>query len=234
MRHVPPILPPQLPAGSQSTPVREATPSLGTGARIWLCRHAQVHSNFATLAYGDRDVPLSPEGLAQTAALWEAFAKEPIGHVHASPLQRAKMLGEGVAERTGAKFTVDPRLREISRGDWTMLERSEFQERWSAQAAEYHADTYTWNGYSGESDEDIYERVFPAFKEALVNAQGGTAFLAVHFNVVRVLLSRLLGVVPEESFLLPIQTAHASLLIDERDGWKLAAENVSGPTTPVS
>lgn len=234
MRHVPPIHPPPLPAGSTATSAREVIPSLGTGGRIWLCRHAQVHSDFATLAYGDRDVPLSPEGLSQTAALWEAFSDEPIVRVHASPLQRAQMLGEGVAERTGAKLEIDRRLREIDRGDWTMLERSEFQDRWTAQATEYHADTYVWNGYRGESDHDIFERVFPAFRDALLSAEGGTAFLAVHFNVVRVLLSRLLGVKPEESFLLPIQTAHASLLIDTKSGWELAAENVSAPTTPVS
>ena len=234
MAHVPPIHPPSLPDGARATTVRAVIPSRGTGARIWLCRHAQVHANFATLAYGGRDVPLSSEGLEQTAALWEAFAEEPIGCVYASPLQRAQMLGEGVAERTGAKFTIDERLREIDRGEWTMLERSEFGARWAAQAADYHADTYTWNGYQGESDHDIFERVFPAFEEALIAAKGGTVFLAIHFNVVRVLLSRLLGIAPEKSFLLPIQTAHAALIVDEGDGWKLAAENVSAPPTPAS
>lgn len=140
------------------------------------------------------------------------------------------MLGEGIADRTGARFEIDDRLREIDRGEWTMLERSEFGARWAAQAAEYHANTYTWNGYQGESDHDIFERVYPAFENALTSNEGGTVFLAVHFNVVRVLLSRLLGISPEESFLLPIQTAHAALLVDEANGWKLAAENVAGPT----
>ncbi len=229
MQHVPPIRPPHLPKGATPTPIRDVIPSQGTGARIWLCRHAQVHSDFRTLAYGDRDVPLSPEGLGQTAALWEAFAKEPIVRVHASPLQRAHVLGEGIAEKTGAEFVIDPRLREVDRGNWSMLERSEFQERWTAQAAEYHADSYNWNAYGGESDSQLFERVYPAFESALRTANGGTVFLAAHFNVVRVLLSRLFGVTPPESFMLPIQTAHASLVVDEPGEWRLAAENVSAP-----
>jgi broad specificity phosphatase PhoE len=211
-----------------------ALQSSGTGARVWLCRHAQVHADFRTLAYGDRDVPLSPEGIGQTAALWEAFAAEAIDHVQASSLERALALGRGIAERTGASLEVDPRLIEIDRGQWTMIERDLFQQRWAAEAREYHADTYSWNGYGGESDLDLFERVEPAFREAVARVAGGTVFLAVHFNVIRVLLSRLLGVAPQNSFLLPIQTAHATLLIDDPDGWRVVQENVNAPPSIVS
>lgn len=229
MQHVPPIHPPALPAGQSPTPTREPVRGSGSGARIWLCRHAQVHIDVRTLAYGNRDVDLSPEGIEQTHALWEAFGSEPIDHVHASSLERARLLGQGVAERTGASLQVDPRLIEIDRGAWTMIERDEFQERWSKQAAEYHSDTYNWNGYQGDSEIDLFERIYPAFEETLERVNGGTAFFAIHFNVVRVLLSRLLGIAPPESFLLPIQTAHATLIIDEPEGWRVALENVSRP-----
>ena len=208
--------------------------SSGSGTRVWLCRHAQVHADYRTLAYGDRDVPLSPEGLGQTAALWEAFASEPIDHVQASSLGRALTLGRGIAERTGATFESDRRLIELDRGEWSMIERSLFQERWAADARKYHADTYAWNGYEGESDLDLFERVLPAFHESMDRARGGTAFLAVHFNVIRVLLSRLTGVAPQDSFLLPIQTAHATLIVDEPAGWRVAQKNVNTPQSVTS
>lgn len=234
MQHVPPILPPEIPDGAETTQPLPPVAGSGSGTRVWLCRHAQVHADFRTLAYGDRDVPLSPEGIGQTAALWEAFASEPVDHVQASSLERAHALGRGIAERTGATLEVDPRLIEIDRGEWSMIQRDLFQQRWADAAREYHADTYAWNGYRGESDLDLFERVQPAFDEAVARVDGGTAFLAVHFNVIRVLLSRLLGIAPQNSFLLPIQTAHATLLVDEPGGWRVAQKNVNRPDSVVS
>ena len=235
MKHVPPVRPPALPAGQSATPVLPPLPSHGSGTRIWLCRHAQVEAAQRTLAYGNLDVALSPEGEEQTRALWRSFAEEPIRHVRASDLYRARTLGEGIAEATGAELRMDPRLREIDRGEWTGIERSLFQERWLADAGAYHANTYAWKGHGGESDLDLFDRVYPAFEEARQTALGGTTFLAAHFNVVRVLLSRLCGVAPDESFHLPIQTAHATLIRDDADGWTVLARNVEDPReAPVS
>ena len=229
MKHAPPVAPPPVPAGATVTPVRPPLPSFGTGTEIWLARHAQVHEDYQKLAYGNRDVPLSAHGEQQTRDFWAAFEGVDAVRVQSSDLARARFLGEGVARSTGAELVLDARLREVDRGDWTLIPRTEFQDRWIESALEFHADQYGWKGHNGESDDDMFARIYPAFEEALHAAKGKRAFVTAHFNVVRILLSRLFGILPADSFHLPIQVGRAWLVRDGKDGWERVHENVNTP-----
>ncbi|MFT5735387.1 MAG: broad specificity phosphatase PhoE, partial [Planctomycetota bacterium] len=126
-------------AGRTREPERAPRPALGTESRIWLIRHGRVDA--ADLAYGDADVPLSAEGQAQTDAIEgqiSAYLQPAL--VAASPLQRARAMGEAVSRATGAPLRLDDRLKEMNRGDWQGLPRTEYAERWRAAAGDYWRD----------------------------------------------------------------------------------------------
>lgn len=221
------ILPPPRPSDApELPPAPPAPPSCGSGARVWLVRHARVADAFQDLAYGADDVPLSPEGEEETRRLARSFATEAVRVVHASDLSRASTMGRAIAEATGAPLVVDPALREIERGAWTGISKREFHARWEAQAREYWRDPWNWRVPGGDSDASLFARAWPAVMRALRAAEGGTAVVAAHANLIRVVLGRALGKAVAESYALESRPAHASLLVDARDGWRLEAFDV--------
>jgi broad specificity phosphatase PhoE len=53
--------------------------------------------------------------------------------------------------------------------------------------------------------------------------------VAAHYNVIRVLATKLLGLPAHESFVFRTDTAHATVLRDEAQGFALVAQNVGDP-----
>jgi broad specificity phosphatase PhoE len=230
-----PIRPPAIP-DDPSSPTPPPIAPLGTSARVWLLRHADVHDDWQKKAYGNLDVPLSEEGLRQTSVLADAFARVGFERIASSPLSRARRLGEELAERSGAPLRVDDRLREVWRGTWQGLPVDEFRARWEKDREAFAADPWNWKGHGGESDAEIWARAWPALSEAALAARAaadGPPALAItsHYNVIRVLATRLAGWRPSRSFAFRNEPAHASLLLDTPRGWVLERANVETPTT---
>lgn len=211
------------------TPSQPRAPGLGTGTRVWLVRHADVAAQWHGHAYGNLDVPLSPTGEEQTRTLGAAFQKIPLVRVHSSDLARAQAMGQALAAHSGARFTQDPRLREIWRGEWQGMRSEEFRRRWEEQRADFLRDPWHWKGHRGESDADVYERAWPALLEVVREHAGAHLALTSHYNVIRVLATRALGLNTQQSFGFVTDPAHAVLLVDEAQGWRLVANNISSP-----
>ena len=221
---------PVIPADPKAPrPVPQA--ALGTRSTLWLVRHAEVHADWRGRAYGGLDVPLAPEGEEETRLFGARFGERgsPPAFVRSSHLARARAMGESIARSTGAMLIVDERLREVSRGDWQGLPSTEFKARWEAQADQFRADPWHWKGHGGESDADIWARTWPAVAESLLACNGATCVVAAHYNVIRVLATKLLGLPAHESFVFRTDTAHATVLRDEAQGFGLVAQNVGDP-----
>ncbi|QDV08507.1 Glucosyl-3-phosphoglycerate phosphatase [Planctomycetes bacterium Poly30] len=217
--------------GALPEPMRDPRPGLGTESRIWLVRHARVSA--PDTAYGDDDVPLSEEGQAQTDAVERGIRGllQP-SVVVASPLIRARAMGEAIARGTGAPLRFDPRLKEMNRGAWQGLERTEYAERWRGVAGEYWADPLNWRGHSGESEAMLVERTFPVLQEVAREAAGGVGVIAAHRQVIRCLVAAALGLPPGRSHGLQLDPAHAVLLADTGDRWSLLRTNIATPGAP--
>ncbi len=209
----------------------ERAPSLATGARVWLVRHAEVHADFQQRAYGNTDVPLSSDGEAATRAMGAAFAGIELARVTSSDLARARAMGQSIANASGAELVLDARLREVWRGAWQLLPTVEFRRRWEADAAAFLADPWNWNGHGGESDAQLCARVWPAFTDAVRAANGRTLVIAAHYNVMRVLVTRAMGLGARASFAYRNDPAHATLLVDAPEGWRLELADAERPIT---
>lgn len=220
------IAPPPFPIPADGGPRPAPEPGPGSGTRIWLVRHAEVHADWQARAYGNTDVPLSETGEQQTRAMGASFRGLRLDLVVASQLVRAKAMGEAVAHASGAPLAIDERLREIWRGEWQGLPASEFRRRWDLEKELFLADPWNWKGHGGESDADVFARAWPALLEGIARARGGTLALASHYNVIRVLVTKALGLRSHESFAFANDPAHAALIVDAPGGWKLAAQNL--------
>ncbi len=212
-----------------TAPSQPAAAAPGTGTRVWLVRHADVAAQWHGHAYGNLDVPLSERGEEQTRSMGKAFEHVPLARVHSSDLARAKAMGQSIATGSRAPLSLDPRLREIWRGEWQGLPSVEFRRRWEAQREPFLRDPWNWKGHQGESDADVFARAWPALLETVRAHAGERIALTSHYNVIRVLATRALGLTVRESFGFVTDPAHAVLLIDEPGGWKLVAHNLPAP-----
>lgn len=201
----------------------------GTGARLWLVRHAEVHEDWQGVAYGDLDVPLSEVGRRQTASLIERLAALAPRAVLSSPLERALALGRGLAEASGAPLTVADGLREIDRGAWQGARVEELHAARAEEVAAFYADPWSWRGHGGECDADVAARAWPVVEAALAAPGSGDLVVVSHYNVIRVTAGRMLGIPPERTFALRVDPGSAVALVDGPRGFVLHHSNVDRP-----
>ncbi len=228
------LSPPPPPSEFAGEPNREPLESPGTDTLLWLVRHGRVTA--PTTAYGDEDVPLSEEGLGQTALASEALANQARpNRIVASPLIRARTLGEQLAERTGLPLRLDPRLKELHRGDWQGIERTEYQARWRADREAYWQDPLHWKGHGGESEAEVVARAWAALSDALNGFQAagtgptGCVVIAAHRQVIRALTAAAMGIPPGRSHSMRLEPAHGILLQASPGAWTLLRTNIFPP-----
>ena len=83
---------------------------------FWYLRHGETDWNKQGLQQGSVDIPLNETGLAQAREAAERLLGRGITTIIASPLSRARVTAEIVAERLGLPVTIDPDLREVGWG----------------------------------------------------------------------------------------------------------------------
>ncbi len=87
-----------------------------THGAFWYLRHGETDWNRQGLSQGSIDIPLNATGLAQARDAAERLQGRGIGSIVASPLARARVTAEIVAEVLGLPVTIDPDLREVGWG----------------------------------------------------------------------------------------------------------------------
>ncbi len=163
---------------------------------ILLVRHGETSWNREGRYQGRTDVPLSPDGEAQVAALAVRLAHVPIAVAVSSPLARARRTAEVVLGGRGTPLELDAGLIEISHGEW--------EGQLSSDVEAAHAEMLgTWRsrpdrdvpaGPSAETLGDVEARAWPVLERVAERLRGDeTALVAAHDAVNRVLLCRILG-----------------------------------------
>jgi broad specificity phosphatase PhoE len=158
---------------------------------------------------GWADLSLNERGREQATALAEELEPLPVSAIYASDLRRAHETALVVAEPKGLPVTPLPALREIDVGSWTGLTRTEIQERFPQEYAQFRARTARgWEG--GETYAELGRRVLDALRR-IASAHPGEAVLVVTHNG-------------------PIRTAHAYAVDLDYATDRTAAANVAHVT----
>jgi len=146
--------------------------------KLYLVRHGQSTGNIGGTLMGQSDHPLTPLGEAQARAAAERLAPAGPMPVFSSDLPRARSTAEyivgawmaaGAAGATvdrPARLTLDPRLREISLGDYEGRPWQEFEAD-TALTEAFIADPYRTTLPNGESLEHLEARVHAAVLDVL-------------------------------------------------------------------
>lgn len=163
--------------------------------RILLARHGETLWNVQGRYQGQTfDIPLSDVGRAQALALGKRLAGLPILRAVASPLLRARQTAELALGDRAALLIQDPRLVEISHGDWEGRLASEIQAEQPDLRRAWRETPHRVRLPGGESFQDVTDRAWPAFREACHGAgPEDIVILVTHDGVNRALLCRILG-----------------------------------------
>jgi probable phosphoglycerate mutase len=177
-----------------------------TECSVVLVRHGETAWSKVGRHTGRTDIPLSPEGRADAAALAPRLAGLDFRLALTSPLRRARdtadLIGHPDAQR-------DADLVEWDYGDYDGL-----------TTVDIHRTRPDWSLWrdgtpGGESVADVGARVDRVI--ARLRALDGAALLVAHGHLLRVLAARWLGLPPDGGRLLALSASSVSVIGWERD-----------------
>jgi phosphoserine phosphatase len=203
-----------------------------TGSRettVFLVRHGVTAWHEEGRVLGQRDIPLSPEGLRQAEEAAAGLAGVPIAEVLSSPLQRAIQSADFIGKAAGIEVARDPRLIDFQLGKWTGMTYAEVAENEEYQRFVRQPDSERIP--DGESLEDIRRRSVAAVEQTLRDSPPGDAVAIVtHAGIIRVLLSHYMGSPPANYHRIRVGPGSVSILsfADARELPRVLAVNLAG------
>jgi probable phosphoglycerate mutase len=172
---------------------------------IYLIRHGETAFNAEGRFQGGLDSPLTRRGEAQAAAVGERLTRlvRPETPMVCSPLGRARQTAEIVRRCAGliGTFAIDPRLAEISIGDWDGLTDEDIELGYPGARAGRSRWDWHFHAPGGERYDDFRRRLAAWLAEAM--ADEALLVAVSHGGCSRMLRGLHLGLAPEEFLKLP-------------------------------
>ena len=160
-------------------------------ATILLIRHA-AHSHLGRILSGRTpDITLSDEGVRQALTLAEHLGSLALNAIHTSPVQRARETAQALAAPHGQTMRVVDALNELDFGDWSgrAFEELEGDPAWSV----WNQERATAVPPHGESMADAQTRAWQHVEQTALASPGQTIAMVSHCDIIRALVSRVLG-----------------------------------------
>ncbi len=197
--------------------------------RIYLLRHGAIQAPDRERRYiGQQDLPLNDEGLRQARAWSAYFAQDRPDVLYCSDLARCRETARLIGRRCALEPEPRPELREVALGEWEGETFAAVKTRDPAafQARGKHIADH--RPPAGESFRDLEQRVWPFFQ---TTARQGPprSLLVTHAGVMRVLLSRLLGMPLGNLFAIGLAYGTLSIVDVRPSGYRLQALNLPAP-----
>ena len=161
--------------------------------RLLLVRHGETTWNAEGRFQGQSDVPLSPHGQWQAAALARVIAAESVQALYSSDLRRAWDTAVILAESLRLPVQQEPRLREMAFGCWEGFTYAELQQDDAARLVAWQDDPMQTAPPGGETLAQVTDRVNAVLTAMASVPQDHTVALVAHGGPLRVLLCLALG-----------------------------------------
>jgi broad specificity phosphatase PhoE len=166
-----------------------------TAARLVLLRHGRTEWNVTGRFQGQADVPLDEVGRGQAdAAARHVAAFEPVS-LFSSDLARTYQTAQPLSALTGLEIQTDKRLREIHVGSWEGLLGDEIRAQDPELAQQVWDGDDVRRSPTGESPQEVADRVAEALAEIAETADDGeTIAVVTHGLAGRVGACRFVGI----------------------------------------
>lgn len=147
--------------------------------KIYAIRHGLTDLNKKGLINGYTDSVLEPEGIEQ-AKMAAPFLPKTIKHIYSSSLGRAKYTAELLNGSLNVPITLHDELKEVNFG---VLEATPFLEEFKKK---HRLQQYDWHP-SGESFEDVKDRVLKILREIRDKSGDGEVLIVTHGGIIRLM-----------------------------------------------
>jgi alpha-ribazole phosphatase len=181
--------------------------------KLLLIRHAAPVEDARGRCYGRLDVPLSPEGELQAAALVRSLADVAVDAVVASPAARAVDTARPLADARGLAVEICDDLRELDFGELEGRTYDEIAATDPDLYARWMSEPTAVRFPGGEAYDDLRARVDEALERLQDEYPEQAVAVVTHGGVVRAAVAGVLGIPPERIFRLGLD--HVSLTIVE-------------------
>ena len=145
---------------------------------IILVRHGRTAWNREGRFQGWSDMPLDGEGEAQAESIARRLVHRPLDAIHSSDLARALATAQIIGARHRCPLSVDPRLRELSFGEWEGMTYSEIAATRPDLLRAWQRDPSQHAPPGGETLAELADRVESVWR-ALTAASGGQTIAVV-------------------------------------------------------
>ena len=162
--------------------------------RVILARHGQTEWNRVERFRGRADLALDEVGLRQAEALaGRVVGCWPVAALYSSPLRRALMTAQPLAQRLGIPVQPADGLLDIDYGRWQGLSLEEVRRENTALYRDWLERPQRARFPGGEGLEEVRLRVVAAVEMAAAEHGGGMVVFVSHKVVCMVLLCAMLG-----------------------------------------
>ena len=166
--------------------------------RIIVIRHGRTAWNTAA-GQGPRfrgtiDLPLTEDGQAQARATARRLASLPLTAIYSSPLQRAVVTAQTIAEPHGLEMQPVPGLGSMDYGHWAGQSYAAVSTRWPELYGQWRRDPFKVQIPGGACLSDLGDRAVAATHKILADhEEGDTVVLVSHQAVTKALVCSLMG-----------------------------------------
>jgi probable phosphoglycerate mutase len=176
---------------------------ISDSVEIYLLRHGETEWNKEGRLQGQRNSCLTLRGREQAEQLGRFLASQLGGRqlpLHVSPLGRALETAAIIRRYVaGPEPIVDPRLQEMTLGEWEGLTRTEVNARWNGVVGDDSNAEWWFLAPGGESYDHFKQRV-----SSWLSGLNGPVIAVSHGITTRLIRGEYLGVSRRESLSLPV------------------------------
>ncbi len=156
---------------------------MSKAGRLLLIRHGETPANVDKVWHGQIDTPLSANGHQQVRALGERFHQvmQP-DVIYASPLQRARITAESIAQKHAISVALEPALMEFHIGEWENISYDRLHKELDFFNDMMKDEHYRAPG--GESRAEVTQRFTVAVERIAAQHHGENVVIVAHGMVI--------------------------------------------------
>ncbi len=161
---------------------------------LYLIRHGETEWNKTGRYQGSTDVELSALGLQQAEKTKDYFQSIPLDGVIASPLQRARITAQGIADTHHLPLELVPALQELCFGDWEGKTFGEIDTLWPGMMDEMYHHPDKLRLPHGESFLDCQKRTMAFIHELLQRGDNKIYAIVSHGAALRTIICAMIDI----------------------------------------
>ena len=198
-------------------------------ARIILVRHGETDWNKQEIFRGRIDINLNQNGIRQAQAIGEELKEQKLDAVYSSPLSRAKLTAQTIADSPPApacggshlRVNVDPGFIDLNYGKWQGVSHEDVKAQYPELYALWQKQPQLVRFPDGECLDDVRHRAMNALEQIISRHQNDTVVIVAHRVVNKVMLCAVLGLDTSHFWLIRQDTCCINIFEDSPTGYVL-------------